>query len=215
VPVGQSATLLLCWTDCSNFPVRWTLRLSPLGRRWTLSLQQHSSRDLFCFANPLRCHHTVLLSCGVACRPNQTLFRCLASSWNGDIRMWPSSTWHFEVTFLNIHDVCWNSGYRSSMQALCLGFILLYTIIICVYLSMFRGLFTSIFKVKDCRYVVHDLQITRCHASENKFHIHWIRFAHLRYKQPLFYCPLCYAFFALTPLTSLYHFLSGAVSFSV
>jgi hypothetical protein len=68
---------------------------------------------------------------------------------------------------------------------------------------------------KDCRYVVHDLQITRCHASENKFQIHWIRFAHLRYKQPLFYCPLCYAFFALTLLASLYQFLIGAVSFSV
>lgn len=102
--------------------------------------------------------HSVLAElCDAAYRPNRSIFWCLASSYNGDIRMWPIST-----------NISWIYFFPSTMRAEipvsapermhCNSALYYLTpLSFAMYLSMFRGSFVSIFKGEDCRYVTYDL----------------------------------------------------------
>lgn len=76
--MGYFPALQLCCMGYSNFPVRWTLRLSPWGIAWTFVLYRQCHRSGPCESIPFVNHPVVAMQysrkiMGVVCRGNGTL----------------------------------------------------------------------------------------------------------------------------------------------
>jgi hypothetical protein len=108
--------------------------------------------------SPTLSPHSVLAELwDVAYRSNRTLFWCLASSCNGDVRTWPISTDTSRIYFLP-STMSAEIPFTAPERMRCTSALYYLTSLsFAMYLSMFRGQFACVFKGKDCRYVVYDL----------------------------------------------------------